>query len=142
MDVDKRRSVMEAFTSLYFNYCLLVWRFRDRGHNKKINWMHERSLRIVHGDNKTSFKKLFWKDKSVKMHHINLQVLATEIYKIKHGLSPQIINNVFELIVCLIKWEDRIFIPISKCTFPALWKRYFDLSWTKDMGYCIRSNQK
>ena len=37
------------------------------------------------------------KDKSVKIRHQNLQVLATKIYKVSYGLPPQIINNVFEL---------------------------------------------
>ena len=68
----------------------------DRGFNNKINRIHKRSLTTVYGDNKSSFKELLWKDKSVKIHK-NLQVLATEIYKVKHGLSPQIIKNVFEL---------------------------------------------
>ena len=57
--------------------------------------MHERSLRIVYEDNKSSFGKLLRKDKSVKTHK-NLQVLATEFYKFKRRLSPQIIINVFE----------------------------------------------
>ena len=57
MDVDKRRSVMEAFVSSYFNYCLLVWMFHDRGLNNNINRIYERSLRSVYGDNKFSFEK-------------------------------------------------------------------------------------
>ena len=36
------------------------------------------------------------KDKSVKTHHKNLRVLTTKMWKVKHGLSYQIINNVFE----------------------------------------------
>ena len=51
----------------------------------------------MYRDNKSGFEKLLQKDKSVKIHHKNLQVLATEIYMFKHGLSPQMINNVFEL---------------------------------------------
>ena len=71
--------------------------FHDRGRNNKISRIHEQSLRIVYGNNKSSFKELFRKDKSAKMHYKNLQVLATEICKVTHGLSSRIINNVFEL---------------------------------------------
>ena len=42
------------------------------------------NLRIVYGDNKFNFEELLWKNKAAKIHHENLQVLATEIYKVKH----------------------------------------------------------
>ena len=51
----------------------------------------------MYGDNKSNVEELFRKDKSVKIHHKNFQVLATKVYKVKHGLSHKIINNVFEL---------------------------------------------
>ena len=37
MDVDKRQSVMKAFIGSHFYYCHLVWMFRDRPLNNKIN---------------------------------------------------------------------------------------------------------
>ena len=97
IDVDKRQSVMQAFISSHFNNCLLIWMFHDWGLKNKITWIHERWLRIVHGDNKSSFEELLRKYKSVKIHHRNLQVLATEVYNVQHGLSPQIMNSVFNL---------------------------------------------
>ena len=69
MNVDKRRYVMKAFISLHFIYCPLVRMFHDQVFNNKINRIHERSLRIVHGDNKSSFEELLRKDKSVKIHN-------------------------------------------------------------------------
>ena len=97
IDVDKRQSVMQAFISSHFSNCLLIWMFHDWGLKNKITWIHERWLRIVHGDNKSSFEELLRKYKSVKIHHRHLQVLATEIYNVQHGLSPQIMNSVFNL---------------------------------------------
>ena len=35
------------------------------------------------------------KDGSFTVHHRNLQKLATEMYKIKNGLSPEIVANLF-----------------------------------------------
>ena len=71
--------------------------FHERGLNIQLNRMHKQSPRIVYGDNKSSFEELLRKDKSVKIHYKNLQVLATEMHKVKHGLSSQIIDTVFEL---------------------------------------------
>ena len=62
-----------------------------------VNRIHQRSLRFVHGDNKSSFEELLQKYESEKIHYKNLQVLATEIYKVKQGLLPQIMHNIFEL---------------------------------------------
>ena len=43
-----------------------------------------------------SFEELLSKDKSVTVHQINLQTLATEMYKILNGLSPDIMQDIFE----------------------------------------------
>ena len=63
--------------------------------NNRINNIHHRALRIKYQDKKTSFQELLQKDKSVSVHMKNLQYLATEIFNVKSGLSPIIINEVF-----------------------------------------------
>ena len=59
--------------------------------------MHERSLRLVYSDNTSTFKELLDKDKYVSVHHKNIQVLTTEIYKTVNGLAPTIMNSIFEI---------------------------------------------
>ena len=44
-----------------------------------------------------SFDELLKLDKSVCKHYINLQYLLTEIYKVKMGLSPQIMKDTLTL---------------------------------------------
>ena len=34
----------------------------------------------------------------MNIHHRNLQNLVTEIFKVKNGISPELMNNVFEFI--------------------------------------------
>ena len=53
--------------------------------NSKINKLHERVSRIVFDDRQSTFEELLNKDKSVTLHHINLQILATELHKVPHG---------------------------------------------------------
>ena len=64
--------------------------------NNMINKIHKKSLRIVYNDYDLSFEHLLLKDKSVSIHHRNLQILATEIYKVKHNISPEIMRDIFE----------------------------------------------
>ena len=70
----------------------------NRKLNKKINKVHERALRVVYGDHKTSFSELLNIDKSVTIHQRNLQYLLIEIYKVKKGISPTIVNEIFQFL--------------------------------------------
>ena len=95
MDSSKKRTIMKAFITSHFSFCPLVWMFHNREINNKINRIHERSLRLVHSDKESTFKELLDKDKYVSVHHKNIQVLATEIYKAVTGLAPTIMNSIF-----------------------------------------------
>ena len=46
-------------------------------------------------DKNSSYEELLTKDDSVSIHHRNIQALATEFYKIKNGLSPEIFTGIF-----------------------------------------------
>ena len=43
-----------------------------------------------------SFSELLELDNTVTIHQRNLQVLATEIFKVKNNLSPEIMKQVFD----------------------------------------------
>ena len=94
MNIKKKRVLMKAFFMAQFSYCPLTWMFHSRKLNNKINKLHERCLRIVYSDNTSSFEELLETDNSVSVHHRNIQVLATELYKIVNGLSPEIMKEV------------------------------------------------
>ena len=97
MGINKRRVLMKSYIFSQFNYCPLVWMCHSRSLNNKINRIQERALRIVYRDYMSSFKELLQKDKSITItiHQKNLQYLAIEIYKVKMGISPKIMNEVF-----------------------------------------------
>ena len=50
MALTQRRVLMKSFSEAQFGYCPLVWMFQDRVLNRKINHLHERSLRTVYKD--------------------------------------------------------------------------------------------
>ena len=95
VDVEKLRVVMNAFVVSQLIYCPLVWVFHDRSVNKKINKMHERSLRIAYKDCCSNFEELLMKANTVSIHHKNLQLIATEIFKTQRNLNPSFMNQVF-----------------------------------------------
>ena len=73
-----------------FIVCILLsnLEFHSRQITHKINKLHEKALRIVCNDHFSSFEELLSKDKSV--------TVAIEIYKILNGLSPDIMQDIFE----------------------------------------------
>ena len=86
---------MKAFIASEFGYCPLVWMFQSSKLNSRVNKLHERALRIVYQDNASSFTELLEKYKSTTIHNRNIQLLATELFKVKNGLSPPFMNEIF-----------------------------------------------
>ena len=93
---DKKRILLKTFIESQFSYCPLIWMFCSRKMDRKINHIHERALRLIYNDYTTSFSGLLIKDKSVTIHHRNIQYVATEMYKVINDLSPPLINDLFE----------------------------------------------
>ena len=85
---------MKAFIISQFNYRPLIWMFHNRALNNRINKIHERTLRLVYQNKNLSFSELLELDSAVTIHERNLQVLVTEIFKVKNNLSPEIMKQV------------------------------------------------
>ena len=92
---EKKRVIMKAFIESQFSYCPLLWMFCSRKLNRKINFIHERALRLVYNDYTSSFENLLKKDNSVSIHHRNIQRVAIEMYKVKNNLCPEIMKSLF-----------------------------------------------
>ena len=96
MDFEKRRSLMKAFVISQFNYCPLIWMFHNRALSNRINRIHERALRLAYQNKNLSFSELLELDNSVTIHQRNLQVLVTEMFKVKKDLSSEKMKQVFD----------------------------------------------
>ena len=96
MSLPKRRIIMKSFITSQFGYWPLIWMFHSRTLNNKTNSNHERALRITYNDRKSSFEELLRKDNTVSIHHKKLQLLATEIFKIKNNMAPEILSEIFQ----------------------------------------------
>ena len=72
----------------------LVWMCQSRTLHKRINRLHERCLRIIYNDKHSSFQCLLDRDKSVSIHTRNLQILATEMFKVSKGIAPKIFADI------------------------------------------------
>ena len=83
METGKIVLLMKTLIMSQFNCCPLLWMFRDRNLNDKIDNMHLRALQIAYRDYESDFETLLKRDKSVTVHQRNLQLLMVEIYNTK-----------------------------------------------------------
>ena len=75
--------------------------FCSRKMNRKINYIHERALRLVYDDYTTSFANLLTRDESVCIHHRNIHKVAIEMFiKVKHNLCPEVVQSLFCQTIC------------------------------------------
>ena len=69
--------------------------FRSRIINNKINRRHERCLYLLYNHKSSSLKRLLEQDKSFTIHTRNLQISATEMFKVNRNISPSIFREIF-----------------------------------------------
>ena len=61
----------------------------------RINTINKRALKLIHQD---SHSQHCWIQKSVSVHQKSLQLLATEIFKSKTEVSPELMNDIFHFV--------------------------------------------
>ena len=69
--------------------------FYDRTLNHRINHIYKRALCFAYKGYKTDFWSLLEQRNLVSIHVKNLQLLMTEIYKARSGLSPPFMQDNF-----------------------------------------------
>ena len=94
MSLSKKKNCWVHFLT-QFHYCPLIWIFHSRIINNKINCLHERCFHQLYRDKSPSFEKPLEQNKSVTIHTKNLQILATEMFKVCRNISPPIFSEIF-----------------------------------------------
>ena len=65
----------------------------------RTNSVQKRALKLVYQDSHDlTFQELLTKDKSIRVHQKNLQLLINEIFKSKTGVSPELMNDIFHFV--------------------------------------------
>ena len=73
-----------------------MWMCHSQTNNREIDKLHKRYLRIVYNDKQSLFKEFPEKGSSVPIHERNVQILATEMYKVSYNVLPPNINKILE----------------------------------------------
>ena len=125
MTFGQRRNIMKAFIESQFGYCPLVCMFYGWRTNARINHIHERALRAVYNDEISPFVELLGRGKSETIHRRNIKILAAELFKIKNGLS----NDIMAQLICK---RDSVGYSLRSQT-------YFSLLRVKSANYGLKA---
>ena len=87
--------IINAYIKSLFKYCPLVWMFCYREIMQKMNKTHERSLRLLLKNYKDDFQDFLRSSGDISTHQRCMNSLLSEVYKYIHGLSPEIMNELF-----------------------------------------------
>ena len=97
MKQNQKEILLSSFIISQFSYCPLIWMFCSKKSTKKINAVHETSLRIILNDYESPYPILL-----EEAHHITftqrcINSLMIKLYKYLNGHSPDIMNDIFKL---------------------------------------------
>ena len=79
----------------HLTYCQTVWHFCRSSDARKLERIQERALRAVYCDNNSTYEELLKRAKLPTLHTRRLQVIAIIMYKVKSGLTPPYITDLF-----------------------------------------------
>ena len=88
--------LVNAFVKSQFSYCRFIWMFYTQESNYRLNWVHERAVRIISKDYISNFSDLVTLLNEKTIHQRCINFLITEVFKYLNGLSPDLMK-VFKL---------------------------------------------
>ena len=96
MKQNQKEILLTSFIISNFSYCFLIWMFCPKRSTKKINAVHERSLRIILNDYESPYPLFLEKAHQITFHQRSINYLMVEVYKYLNGHSPDIMNDIFK----------------------------------------------
>ena len=93
MKQNQKGILLSSFIISYFSHRLLIWMFCSKKSTKKINTVHERSLRIILKDREPPHPLLLEGAHQITFHQRYISSLMIKVY----GHSPDIMNDIFKL---------------------------------------------
>ena len=97
MGFEENKLIMSSFIKSQFSYCPLLCMFCSRTSMNKLNNIHEKCLRLVTNDYDSNLNELLESSHELLIHKICINYLMMEVYKYLHGLSFELMTDIFTL---------------------------------------------
>ena len=90
-----RLQLFKATILPYLTYCHRTWHLISVRRVIRENSNSGEGLRVLFRDDKSTYEQLLNKAKSIALHERRLQDMACLMYKVKHGMCPQSVRDLF-----------------------------------------------
>ena len=97
MKQNQKEILLSSFIIPHLSYCPVIWIFCSKKSTKKINAIHERSLRIIRNNYESLYPLLLEEAHQITFHQRCINSLMIEVYKYLNGHSPDIMSDIFKL---------------------------------------------
>ena len=91
----KLQAQLYCFIFLDLLYCHLTWHFCKSSHKRKLEQTQERALRVIHKSHSATYKELLRRADIPSLYNRWLQDITVLMYKVKHGLVPDCVSELF-----------------------------------------------
>ena len=81
MKQNQKEILLSSFTISHLSYCPVIWMFCSKKSTKKINAVHERSLRIIRNDYEFLYPLLLGEAHQITFHQRCINYLMIEVPK-------------------------------------------------------------
>ena len=97
MTPEQKTFLTSSSIKFHFNNYPLICMFWSKKSLHRLQKIHERSLRLTHQDYVTSYITILISASEKSIHQKYLAFFMIEVYKYRNGLSPQMLNDSFDL---------------------------------------------
>ena len=85
----------KCFILPYLTYYHLTWHFCKSSDKRKLERIQERALRVIYKSHSDTYKEILRRADIPSLYNRRLQDIAALMYKVKHGLAPDCISDLF-----------------------------------------------
>ena len=85
----------KSFILPYLTYCHLTWHFCKSSDKRKLERLQERALRIIYKSHTATYEELLRRADIPSLYNSRLQDITVLMYKVKHGLVPDCVSELF-----------------------------------------------
>ena len=96
VDYDCRLRIYEAFVASNFVYCSIAYHTFSMAHDRKIEKLNERALRLVCNDYTNTYNNLLLRTNKKMLHVICKNNVVEFVFKVLNNLAPPLENTFFD----------------------------------------------
>ena len=96
MKQNQKKISFSPFIISHFSYCPLIGTFCSKKSTKKVNAVHEGSLRIIRNNYESLYPLLLEETHQIIFHQRCINSLIIKVYKYLNGYSPDSMNDIFK----------------------------------------------